>query len=396
MIRLRGSTWNHTRGYAPLVATAKGFQIDHPDVEIQWDKRPLQDLADFPIETLAQTYDMVIIDHPAVGTCAYNRCILPLDELLPGEALSTLAKQSVGQSHRSYNYNGHQWALAIDAASHVSAYRGDLLQHLGVPVPQTWEEVLVLGQHLHQSGQAAMAVPLIPVDSMMCFYTLCAGSGEDPFSYSEQNVVSRETGLRALDMLKQVLAISHPECLTWNPINLLDRMSSTSEIAYCPWLFGYSNYSRAAYAPFQCKFTNIPTLKGGLPKGAILGGTGLAVSSSCDHPEMAAAYGLYMASAECQCSTYFESGGQPGNIEAWHDARVNEAADNFFLDTLDTLTHAYVRPRYTGYIHFQTQAGLIVHEFLKNGGSPAPVLDALDRLYLDTRNSNRLAEWRVK
>ncbi|HLY59609.1 MAG TPA: extracellular solute-binding protein [Terriglobia bacterium] len=396
MVLLRGTTWNHTRGYAPLVETAERFQIAHPEVEIQWEKRPLQDLADFPIEKLAQTHDMVIIDHPSVGACASSRCMLPLDELLPGEALSTLAKQSVGQSHTSYNYSGHQWALAIDAASHVSAYRDDLLQDLGVPAPQTWEEVLALGKQLHQSGQAAMAVPLIPVDSMMCFYTLCAGSGEDPFSYSEQTVVSRETGLRALDMLKQVLAISHPQSLTWNPINALDRMSSTSEVAYCPWLFGYSNYSRPGYAAFRCKFANIPTLKGGLPKGAILGGTGLAVSSKCAHPEIAAAYGLYMAGSECQRSTYFESGGQPGNIEAWRDAAVNQAADNFFLGTLDTLTNAYLRPRYAGYIHFQTQAGLIVHEFLKNGGSPASVLEALDRLYLATRNSNRLAEGRVK
>ena len=86
MVRLRGTTWNHTRGYAPLVAAAKSYQIGHPEVEIQWERRPLQDLADFPIETLAQTYDMVIIDHPSVGGCACSRCILPLDELLPGEA----------------------------------------------------------------------------------------------------------------------------------------------------------------------------------------------------------------------------------------------------------------------------------------------------------------------
>jgi multiple sugar transport system substrate-binding protein len=395
MVRLRGSTWSHTRGYAPLVATARAYQLVHPEVEIYWGKRSLQDLADCSVETLAQTYDLVIIDHPSVGASGYSRCIVPFDELLPKEILSILAKQAVGRSHLSYNYDGHQWALAIDAAAHVSAYRSDLLQQLDVPVPQTWKEVLVLGQELHRSGQATMAVPLIPVDSLMCFYTLCASSGEDPFSRSEGNIVSRETGLHALDLLKQILAMSHPECLTWNPIDVLDRMSNTSEVAYCPWLFGYSNYSRPGYAPFQCQFTNIPSLKGGLPKGAILGGTGLAVSSSCNHPEIAAAYALYVASAECQRSTYFENGGQPGSIVAWQDTLVNQASNNFFLGTLDTLTHAYMRPRYAGYIFFQTQAGLIVHEFLKNGGRGGRVLEALDRLYLSTRNSTRIFEWRV-
>ena len=388
MIRLRGSTWNHTRGYAPLVATAKAYQLVHQEVEIQWEKRSLQDFADFPIETLAQTYDLVVIDHPSVGACRNSRCILPLDGLLPKEDLAVLASQSVGQSHASYDYGGHQWALANDTASHVSAYRNDLLQDLGVSVPQTWEEVLALGRQLHQSGQSAMAVPLIPVDALMCFYTLCASSGEDPFSNSEQKVVSRETGTRALDLLKQVLAISHAECLTWNPINVLDRMSNTSQVAYCPWLFGYSNYSRAGYAPFRCQFANIPTFfKGGLPKGAILGGAGIAVSSKCKQPQVAAAYASYVASAECQRTTYFESGGQPGNIVAWRNARVNQASDNYFLATLDTLTHSYVRPRYPGYIDFQTRAGLVVWEFLKNGGSAVRVLEALDHLYLATRNS---------
>ena len=387
MIRLLGTTWNHTRGYAPLAATANAYHVDHPAVDIQWERRSLQDLADFPIETLAENYDLVVIDHPSVGAAAASRCFLPLDELLPVESLSTLAKQSVGKSHSSYNYDGHQWALVIDAASHVSAYRPDLLQRFGVAVPQTWAEVLALAKEMHRSGHTTVAVPLIPVDCLMCFYTLCASSGEDPFSKDKRSIVGRGTGLRALDFFREILPISHPQCLYWNPVNVLDRMSNTDDVAYCPWLFGYSNYARQAYAAFRCHFTNIPTLEGGAPRGAILGGTGLAVSSRCPYPEIAADYALYVASAECQRTLYFESGGQPGNIEAWYDPSVNQASDNFFLATLDTLTHAYLRPRYAGYIHFQTQAGLILHEFLKNGGNPVGVLEALDSLYLLTLDS---------
>lgn len=387
MIRLRGSTWNHTRGYAPLVATAKSYQLAHPEVEIHWDKRSLQDFADFPVETLAETYDLVVIDHPSVGTCELQRCFLPLDELLPEGTLETLARQSVGRSHLSYSYNGHHWALAIDAASHVSAYRPDLLQRQKLTVPRSWEQVVNLAQILHRAGQSAMAIPLIPVDSLMCFYTLCASAGEDPFSLDDQRVVSRETGLRVLDLMRQVVPLLHSECLNWNPIQILDRMSSTDDLSCCPWLFGYSNYSRPGYASFQCQFTNIPTLNGGLSKGAILGGAGLAVTSRCANPLVAADYASFVASAECQRSIYFESGGQPGNIEAWRDPAVNHASHDFFLATLETLTHAYVRPRYPGYLHFQTQAGLRVHNYLKIGGDADHLLEELDHLYRVTRNS---------
>ena len=387
VIRLRGSTWNHTRGYAPLVATARSYQLAHPEIEIHWDKRSLQEFADFPVETLAETYDLVMIDHPSVGTCELQRCFVPLDEVLPTRTLETLARQSVGSSHPSYSYNGHHWALAIDAASHVSAYRPDLLSRSDFTVPRSWEQVVRLARDLQRAGGALMAVPLIPVDSLMCFYTLCASAGEDPFSQDDQSVVSRESGLRALDLMRQVLPLLHPESLNWNPIQVLDRMSSTDEVSYCPWLFGYSNYARTGYASFQCQFTNIPTLNGGLSKGAILGGAGLAVTSKCENPSVAADYASFVASAECQRSVYFESGGQPGNIEAWRDPAVNRVSNNFFLNTLETLTHSYLRPRYPGYIHFQTQAGLLVHKYLKTGGDAGHLLEELDHLHRLTRNS---------
>jgi multiple sugar transport system substrate-binding protein len=390
MMRLLGATWNHTRGYAPLAATAQAYCLDHPEVDIQWEKRSLQDLADFPIEALAESHDLVVIDHPSVGAAAHSQCFSALEELLPAEALETLAEQSAGRSHLSYRYNGHQWAVAIDAASHVSAYRPDLLKNLGIPVPKTWAEVLALAQELRRSGKTALAIPLIPVDSLMCFYTLCASSGEDPFSKDTRRVVSQETGLRALELLSQLLPLSHSESLTWNPVNVLDRMGSTDEVAYCPWLFSYSNYSRQGYSAFQVHFTNIPTFNGGVPRGAILGGTGLAISSKCRYPQAATAYALYVSSANCQRGIYFESGGQPGNLAAWLDPAVNQASSDFFTNTMATLVHAYMRPRYSGYIHFQTQAGLIIHEFLRNGGSPSGVLEALNRLYLETMESTPL------
>ena len=392
MIQLIGTTWDHTRGYAPLAATAQAYHRDHPEVSIQWKRRSLQDLADFPIEALAESHDLVVIDHPSVGAAAHNQCFLALDELLPAESLATLAEQSVGKSHLSYHYNGHQWAVAIDAASHVSAYRPDLLSDLSIPVPKTWTDVLALAQELSRSGKTALAIPLIPVDSLMCFYTLCASSGEDPFSKDEWRVVSQETGLQALGMLSQILSLAHPESLAWNPINVLDRMSSTDEVAYCPWLFGYSNYSRPGHSTFQCHFANIPTTDGGTPRGAILGGTGLAISTRCRHPQLAADYALYVSSAACQRSIYFESGGQPGSFEAWQDPVVNQASSDFFLNTLDTVTHAYMRPRYSGYIHFQTQAGLVVHGFLRNGGKPVGVLESLNRLYHETVESMLLSK----
>ena len=111
----------------------------------------MQDFADFPLQKLAETYDLLVIDHPFVGFAAADGCLLPLDEFIDAAVLADQAANSVGPSHRSYHYGGHQWALATDAAGHVSAYRPDLIEEIG-GLPQTWDEVLALAETRKRPG----------------------------------------------------------------------------------------------------------------------------------------------------------------------------------------------------------------------------------------------------
>ena len=45
-VRLRGMTWDHSRGYDPMIATSKRFAEMHPGVSIAWEKRSLQAFAE--------------------------------------------------------------------------------------------------------------------------------------------------------------------------------------------------------------------------------------------------------------------------------------------------------------------------------------------------------------
>ena len=121
MTTLKGMTWNHPRGYDPMVATAKAW-AEKTGVSIEWDKRSLQDFESFPVEDLARQYDMIVIDHPHVGQVVEEGCLAPLD--VPGREAErqALAEGSVGASYPSYTYAGHQWAFPIDAATQVMTY----------------------------------------------------------------------------------------------------------------------------------------------------------------------------------------------------------------------------------------------------------------------------------
>ena len=87
-IILNGITWNHSRGITPLLALAQRYSELHPQVEIRWKKRSLQEFADYPIEDLTSQYDLLIIDHPWVGRAAATRCVLPLEQYLPQDYLA--------------------------------------------------------------------------------------------------------------------------------------------------------------------------------------------------------------------------------------------------------------------------------------------------------------------
>src|SRR5918997_2135146 len=151
-IELRGISWDHPRGHDCMVATANAYATLQPEVRIVWETRSLQDFADFPVQKLAETYDLLVIDHPFVGFAAADGCLLPLNEHIDAEVLADQAANSVGPSHRSYIYGGHQWALATDAAGHVSAYRPDLLAEIGRLAPHPGDR-LALAAGRRQRGR---------------------------------------------------------------------------------------------------------------------------------------------------------------------------------------------------------------------------------------------------
>lgn len=109
-----------------------------------------------------------------------------------------------------------------------------------------------------------------------------------------------------------------------------------SRAAYCPFAYGYSNYSRPRYAPFLLKAGGLVTYRGKRLRST-LGGAGLAISSKTKYSQACMDFARFTADPETQKGLYFQSGGQPGHRGAWTDDAVNDACNNFFRDTLQTL-----------------------------------------------------------
>ena len=377
MTTLKGITFDHPRGVEPLLASAEAFAARR-GIEVSWRARSLQRFADQPIDELAADYDLLILDHPWVGQVSVEGSLLALDDYLSESEMEDLRTGGVGASFESYRYQGKLWAVPVDVAAQVSAYRPDLIDAAGEVPPYTWADVIGLGRRLRGRGQW-LGFPLIPVDCMMSFMSACVAGGEPP-GQSREVLVSRSVGERALALLAECAGLSHPETPRENPIKVLDRMSTTDDVVYCPLLFGYTNYSRAGFRPHTVRFDVAPS-HDGTPLGGILGGTGLGVSAGTAAPHEACAYAAFVGSSAFQAGPYVECAGQPAHLAAWTSPRANELTDDFFLRTLPSLSVAYLRPRFDGFSIVQDRGGEIIHDHLFGDRTARHALDDLDRLW---------------
>lgn len=371
---LNGITWGHSRGVTPLLAYSQRFNELNPEVEVIWKKRTLQEFADFPIEKLTEQYDLLIIDHPWVGCAAANECVLPLEQYLSEEYLEDQLQNTVGYSHLSYNYNDHQWALAIDAATPAASYRPDLFEKNNSHLPTTWDEVIQLAR------EGKVAVPAIPIDILMNFYMFCIVNGQEPFKNDEE-VIDVETGVVALETMKELYSVIDKKMFRFNPIAVAEVMTKTDDYWYCPFAYCYSNYSRVGYAENVLLYTDLVEFKAAGRLRSTIGGTGLAVSAFSENKELALKFAAEIASARCQSTFYVEHGGQPGHKAAWKSENANKLCNNFFKNVLASMENGYVRPRYKGYLHFQDHAGNPIQQYLLHGGNPGGVLREINKLY---------------
>jgi multiple sugar transport system substrate-binding protein len=354
MTSLKGIAWNHSRGFVSVVACAQRFEELHPEVSIQWEKRSLQAFADASMAQLASAYDLIVMDHPHTALAATDGLLLPYEDWLSADFLADQAAHSVGSSHGSYHFMGKQWTLATDAAAPIATWRPDLMEKHSLEHPQTWEEVLELAR------RGFVTVSAFPIDILMHSYTFCEALGSEPFT--ENEVAPDDILAAALTELRKLVELCDPACLGRNPIRTAEWMTQTddSRAAYCPFAYGYSNYSRPRYAPHLLKAGGLVVFNGKRLRST-LGGAGLAVSSKTLQPQACMDFARFTASADTQKGLYFQAGGQPGHRAAWLDDAVNDASNDFFRNTLQTLDESLLRPQFPGYMAFQDAATPIAH-----------------------------------
>lgn len=362
----RGLTWDHPRGYDALAAAATRANAAAGADVLTWEKQPLEGFESAPITDLTERFDLVVLDHPHIGEAVACDCLIPLEDLYSAAQIATWAERSVGPSFASYRWQGRHWALPLDVATQVLAYRADR-----VTLPGTWDEIEDLAQR--QPVALSMGGP----HAYLNLISMAAGNG---FIVRGPDMLPEDVALPILDRLGRLARLAPAGTADLNPIKLLEAMSQGDDIALVPLVFGYVTYARA---PHRVTFVDSIRAPGG--RGSVLGGTGIAFSRRSQPSQALLEHIAWLMTPEVQRGFIPEHGGQPSARTAWTNAQVNADWGHFYAATQDTAEHALLRPRFDGFPAFTTAASAHLRDGFTNGASPELLLSALRTLWRDAR-----------
>ena len=362
---LRGSTWDHPRAYEPLRWLAT-HAADLGIAPVDWQIRTLSNFADQSLDCLVRDNDLIVLDHPFIGQAAQEGLLLDLSSVAAPDS------DFVGPSAQSYVWQGRTYALPIDAACHVAVTRPDLTEV--TPNSLTWDEVEEWSSMQFACHGPYVSIPQAPIDLWCLLVTLLAS--QTSLALDGDRLASVIQVAAAVERIQHLAWLSNPVCRTYNPIELLDHMSQHDDIIASPAIFGYVNYSIEGFRSHLLSFQ-------GLPCGsrAILGGAGIAVSAFSADPALSVSTVMKLTSSAVQCGWYASHGGQPAHRAAWLDPKVDQSANGFFSNTLDTIDRSFLRPRWPGFIEMSKRSSTVLKAAVDDRLDPVAVANDLICIY---------------
>mgnify|MGYP001827335917 CR=1 FL=1 len=352
-----GLTWDHPRGRDALVEIARRANAGRKTPLIEWTAQPLEGFESAPIAELAAARDLLVLDHPHIGEAVAENCLIPLEDLYPPDLIRAWSERSVGTAMRSYQWGGRSWALPLDVAAQVMARRPG---RIGAP-PRTRDEIETVARS-HPVAQS-LAGP----HALLTLFSLCAAENAVPGGH---DLLPNAVALPALDHMRRLYRRRPRGSEALNPIALLEAMAR-DELALCPLIFGYVTYSQPGKR--RIAFSN--PVGDGL--GGVLGGTGLAFTRRAQPSQELRDHVASLMEPGAQTGLIPSFGAQPALRAAWTDAGINARWGGFYDDTLRSVERAVLRPRFDGYVAFQSAASQRLRDALETAEDPEVTLAAL-------------------
>jgi multiple sugar transport system substrate-binding protein len=371
-ITLKGMTWSHPRGYDPMVACSEDW-LQKTGVSIEWDKRrcrisrafPSRNLRAITISSSSTTRMWGRSRRKTALRHWMDRFGRPLSRRWPRAPSANPSRATIGRVA-----NGPSRSMRRPRCSPSGRIGSTRRRRYGRTSSTSRKPGEVL-------------LPLRPPHSLMCLFTLCGNLGHPCSVDRDRPFVDAETGVQAIEMIRELAALVEPACIGMDPIAVLDLMGEEgARYSLSPLIYGYVSYSLDGFRANRIAFADMPISGTDGLAGSALGGTGIAVSAFSENREAAIDFAYWIAGGAVQSDRYWRSGGQPGHAAGWEDEAANAATLGFYRNTRSTLEGAWLRPRHDGYMPFQEAASQRINRAVTSAEPAAKAVADLNDLFV--------------
>ncbi|MEM6889618.1 MAG: extracellular solute-binding protein [Pseudomonadota bacterium] len=158
-------------------------------------------------------YTSVIVANSSIVPLLNEGLLRPLDDLVAKHG------QSLGKN-QLITIDGKIMAIAFMANAQHLFVRQDILDQIGKPVPTSWEEVVETGQAIKDEGLMDHPFAFLSMADWNLgeeFVNMYLGHGGEFFKPgTAEPSINNETGVATLNMMKELVALSNPDFLTYN------------------------------------------------------------------------------------------------------------------------------------------------------------------------------------
>lgn len=194
-------------------------------------------------------YDVVCVNAPWLGEMAKAKVIQPLGQFLDGKPNLMDLSPNIW---RSGHWQGEQYGIPIYSTIETLAIRKDIFAAQELQAPVILEDVIKVAKRLHQPKQGMTGIVWNAAQGMsiahsFMFFMGCCGQpilsvpmSWPTFDYSDlkgemyRPKVMSEAGMRALDYMRRLLAVSPPDILIMDWNRALDYfMLGHAAMIYC-------------------------------------------------------------------------------------------------------------------------------------------------------------------
>lgn len=158
-------------------------------------------------------YTSVIVANSSIVPLLNEGLLRPLDDLVAKHGQHLPKNQLI-------TIDGKIMAIAFMANAQHLFLRQDILDQVGKPAPATWEEVVETGQAIKDAGIMEHPFAFLSMADWNLgeeFVNMYLGHGGEFFKPgTAEPAINNEQGIATLNMLKELVALSNPDFLTYN------------------------------------------------------------------------------------------------------------------------------------------------------------------------------------